>query len=120
MLHDDQASALMATYAAYFDAGGHPLDRHALFVTGLVSTESKWLEFGKAWIKALKREAINQPFHMSAFMNGNGIYASWKDNDIKRMQTVTRLVAVVKDHIHERWRYRTGRKNAKLARLENL
>lgn len=79
-LRHSPARRYMATFAAYFDASGHPDSGTALFVSGFVSSEKKWLLFEQEWAALLAGYRITPPFHMKEFAPGAGQYAAWKDD----------------------------------------
>jgi hypothetical protein len=101
LLNHDPKSTRLAVYVSYYDTAGNRRDRKALFVSGLVSTEDKWLAFERAWKRGLRDEGIYAPFHMAPFMYGHAPFRAWKDNDEKRIVTVSRLLRIVKDHVHK-------------------
>jgi hypothetical protein len=81
-LNHDPARCHLAIFTAYFDASGHPDATGrapALFVSGFVASEQKWLRFETEWLALLDKYGITPPFHMTDFEAGKGQYAALKN-----------------------------------------
>jgi hypothetical protein len=74
--HDPRPCHLVV-FNAYFDASGHPDDTYAMYVSGFVASEAKWMEWETAWLALLAEFGIVPPFHTTEFEGRKSQYAMW-------------------------------------------
>ena len=86
-------------YRAYFDASGHPADSEVVFVSGCVSTTSKWQRFEIQWIKLLNSYRFTPPFHMKEFVHRRNQYAHLKDDAAKEF--IGLAAKIIKSNTHK-------------------
>jgi hypothetical protein len=82
----------MIPFIVYFDASGRSDDPtiRAVFVSGCISTEAKWLRFDEAWRALLGKHRMARPFRMSKF------YAEWLDRPKERAEFVCDAIKIIK------------------------
>ena len=78
--------------SVYLDDSGHPVDKPFLVLGGFVSTESRWIEFERAWREILDYRKIPFPFHATDF------FADHK-NDPKLEHIVSDLVRTISNYV---------------------
>jgi hypothetical protein len=93
------------TYAAYFDASGHPQDpKHtALLVAGFVSTTKKWQRFDSEWGEILNDQGI-KCFHMTDFASSGGEFSAWRNQTDRRRIFIQALLACIKRNVNKSFR----------------
>lgn len=92
--HDPEITgvAIVSEKSVYLDDAGHPADKPYLVLGGLISTESRWIEFEKYWREILAFRKLPFPFHATDFFRD---YAK----DTKLRHIVGDLVRVISNHI---------------------
>lgn len=97
----------MPSFVAFFDAAGSEDDgKHAIFVSGFVSTVDRWERFDRSWVRLLNEFGIKPPFHMSEFAYGDKQYASWREDKPRRAAFLTKAVDVTLRNIL--WSFSSG------------
>jgi hypothetical protein len=86
----------VAKLSAYFDASGHPdMPAGAMFMSGFVSTDEKWLKFERAWLRLLEENEIDSPFHMTDFAGGWKQFAGWKGHTARQNAFLAEAVHII-------------------------
>jgi hypothetical protein len=88
----DPGRCFVAELGAFFDASGRSDDKTvpALFVSGFVSSEKKWLRFETEWLSLLTEYDIPRPFRMSKF------YADYRDRPEARAAFLRAALRIIK------------------------
>jgi hypothetical protein len=109
---NDDLTAIMMEYAAYFDDSGHPDDQEAVIVAGFIASEHDWLLFEREWQGILDRDAM-ETFHMTDFEKSKVWPQPKKDAILRKLVSAIKIRTVksisqavlMKDYklINEKW-----------------
>lgn len=104
---DHRDTRLMAFFTAYFDAAGKPDRPNVMFVSGFVSTVGKWKKFEKAWLAFLKRNGMENPFHMTEFKHATSEhykgknYPGWVNRHDEQRAFEIEAIRIIDYHTHK-------------------
>lgn len=100
---DDCHFMIATEYAAYFDASGKPHDPKVFLVSGFVSSERKWLRFGREWTAFLGEWGIAPPFHTTDYIHAHHgtAYAQFRGDDGLRDEFERQAVKIIRRGIRK-------------------
>lgn len=82
-------------FSVYFDESGTKEDTIAVVVAGFVAQTEQWIAFERDWKRILTMFGVSN-LHMRHFAHSTGEYASWKRNEEKRRDFLSRLIGITK------------------------
>ena len=95
----------MGMFTTYFDASGQP-DQPVLFVSGFISSETKWLRFEKEWGKLLHDYGIKSPFHTTNYVATRGQdYEVFRGDDALKDEFEERAILIIKRNTRKPFSY---------------
>jgi hypothetical protein len=86
-------------FSAYFDESGTKADTQAVVVAGFIAPTEQWLAFERDWKSILSMFGVNS-LHMRHFAHSTGEYVSWKGNENRRRDFLSRLIGTIKIRAH--------------------
>ena len=86
-------------FSAYFDESGTKADTQAVVVAGFIAPTEQWLAFERDWKSILSMFGVNS-LHMRHFAHSTGEYVSWKGNESRRRDFLSRLIGTIKIRAH--------------------
>ncbi len=81
-------------YTGYFDESGIDTTSAVFTVAGYLATVEEWQEFTPEWDHVLADFRITK-FRMVEFAQSTGEFRTWKDEEDKRQQFVSRLIDII-------------------------
>lgn len=82
-------------FSAYFDESGSKEDTIAVVVAGFVAQAEQLIAFERDWKRILTMFGVSS-LHMKNFAHSTGEFASWKGNEEKRRDFLSRLIGITK------------------------
>jgi len=86
-------------FSAYFDESGTKADTVAVVVAGFIAPAEQWIAFEHDWKRILSMFNVNS-LHMRDFAHSKGEYMTWKGDEKRRREFLSRLIGTIKTRAH--------------------
>jgi len=88
-------SMAVTHFSAYFDESGTKVDTVAVVIAGFIASAEQWIAFERDWKHILSMFGVSS-LHMKHFAHSVGEYSSWKGDENRRKDFLSRLIAITK------------------------
>jgi hypothetical protein len=85
--------------SAYFDESGTKADTVAVVVAGFIAPAEQWIAFEHDWKRILSMFNVNS-LHMRDFAHSKGEYMTWKGDEKRRREFLSRLIGTIRIRAH--------------------
>lgn len=89
----------ISEFGAYFDESGTKADTVAVVVAGFIAPAEQWIAFERDWKRILSMFNVNS-LHMRDFAHSKGEYVTWKGDEKRRREFLSRLIGTIKIRVH--------------------
>jgi hypothetical protein len=86
-------------FSAYFDESGTKADTVAVVVAGFIAPSEQWIAFEHEWKRILSMFSVSS-LHMRDFAHSKGESLTWKGDENRRREFLSRLIGTIKIRAH--------------------